>query len=265
MSDMERGQVVRSAAEVYEAFFVPALFAEWGGRVADAAQIRGGERVLDVACGTGILARAVSDRVGPSGTVVGLDINPEMLAVAEMRAPGITWRNGAAEALPFESESFDAVVSQFGLMFFTDGKAAIHEMARVLRPGGRLAIAVWDALDNTPGYAAMVALLQRLFGKAIADGLRAPFRLGDPAVLRTLFDDAGFLQAKITTVEGTACFPSLEAWIYTDIKGWTMADAIDDEQYARLLTEAKSALGPYVTATGSIAFEMPAHIITLTA
>src|SRR5262245_61490850 len=117
MNDSDKGQVSRNAAEVYEEFFVPALFQEWTSRVAGAAKIQAGQRVLDVACGTGILARTVAERVGPAGSVVGLDMNEGMLAVAARKAPQIEWRQGISEALPFDGDSFEAVVSQFGLMF----------------------------------------------------------------------------------------------------------------------------------------------------
>src|SRR5262245_21700611 len=164
------GQVSADAAEIYEEFYLPALFQEWTGRMADAAHVAPGQRVLDVACGTGVLARAVGDRVGPAGSDVGLDLNPGMLAVARRTAPAIDWRQGRAESLPFPSASFDAVLSQFGLMFFADRPAAIREMQRALRPGGHLAVAVWASLDDTPGYAAFVALLRRLFGEETAAG-----------------------------------------------------------------------------------------------
>jgi len=100
LTDSDRGQVNTSAAEVYEAFFVPALFQEWGGPVAEAAQVQAGQRVLDVACGTGVLARAVAEHVGPEGEVVGLDINEGMLAVARQKAPHLEWHQGPAEAIP---------------------------------------------------------------------------------------------------------------------------------------------------------------------
>ncbi|MBZ0295180.1 MAG: methyltransferase domain-containing protein [Anaerolineae bacterium] len=261
MTNTDTGQVNRTAAEVYEAFFLPALFEEWSGRVADVAGIQPGQHVLDVACGTGVLARAVAKRVGPAGSVIGLDINEGMLAVAARKAPQIEWRQGRAEALPFDNDQFDAVVSQFALMFFEDRQAAIREMVRVLRPGGQMAVAVWDTLENTPGYAAMVALLQRLFGEEAANGLRAPYNLGDTQQLRALFADSG-VDVELTTREGTARFPSIERWMYTDIKGWVLADMIDDAQFALLLREAEQALAPFVTADGSVAFSAPAHIVT---
>lgn len=263
MDTSDRGQVNRSAAEIYDEFFVPALFQQWAARVSDKARIQPKQHILDVACGTGVLTRAIAKRVGLEGSVIGLDINAEMLAVAEKKAPAIDWKQGAAEALPFDSDHFDAVVSQFGLMFFEDRQLAIHEMIRVLKPQGHLAIAVWDSLENTPGYLAMVNLLQQLFGKKAADGLRAPYNLGDVQKLRSLFDAVGIANAQIDTLDGTVQFPSLESWIYTDIKGWVLADMLDDDDIARLLNAAQQALASFVGADGSVTFASPAHIVSV--
>jgi len=263
MREGETGQVTRSAAEVYEEFFVPALFEQWADRMVDAAAIESGHRVLDVACGTGVLARAASGRAGPRA-VVGLDVNAGMLAVARRKAPGIDWRQGRAEALPFDDESFDRVVSQFALMFFEDRAAAIREMLRVVRPGGRVAIAVWASLAATPGYAAVAGLLERLFGEQVADALRAPFCLGDRESLGRLFAEAGIDDAQIATREGTARFASIQSWMFTDVKGWTLADQIDDTQFELLLKEAAAVLQPFVKSDGTVAFDMPAHIVSVT-
>lgn len=264
MSATDRGQLTHTAAEVYEEFFLPALFQQWAGRVTDAARTQPGQRVLDVACGTGILARTIAEQIGSTGAVVGIDVNDGMLAVARRKAPLIEWKQGWAEALPFASDSFDAVVSQFGLMFFTDRCAALREMMRVLRPSGRLAVAVWDELEHSPGYAAMAHLLQQLFGDPVADALHAPFVLGDRQLLRSLFDEAGIENTEITTYEGAARFPSLQAWVYTDIKGWTLADKLDEAQFDRLFKEAERALSQFTTADGTVAFGVPAHIVTAT-
>jgi ubiquinone/menaquinone biosynthesis C-methylase UbiE len=260
--DKSDGQVSSDAAGIYENFFVPALFAEWAPRMAKAAGIVPGQRVLDVACGTGVVARECAGRVGENGSVAGLDINDGMLAMARSKAPGIDWRQGRAESLPFDDGYFDAVVSQFGLMFFADRAKAVAEMRRVLKPGGRVAVAVFDRIGNSPGYADMVALLERLFGRAIADELRAPYAWGDTARLRTLFADAGFAAIDIDTIAGTARFPSIEDWVFTDIRGWTLADRIDDAQYETLLGEAREALRQYRQADGSVRFASTAHIVT---
>jgi ubiquinone/menaquinone biosynthesis C-methylase UbiE len=264
MTDVDRGQVTRSAAEVYEEFFVPALFQEWTNRVADAALVRPGQRVLDVACGTGVLTRTVAERVGTAGSAVGLDVNEGMLAVARRTSPDIVWRQGKAEALPFDNASFDAVVCQFGMMFFEDRRAAIQEMVRVLRPGGHLAVAAWDSIDKSPGYAAMARLLQRLFGDDAANGLRAPFVLGNVDEFRALFDNAALTDIKVVTPAGSARFDSIKDWVYTEIKGWVLADALDDAQFERLLKDAEKVLSSFVTAEGKVAFAAPAHIVSAT-
>ena len=262
MSEDSRGQLTGSAAEIYEAFFVPALFQEWAPQVADAAAIAPGHAVLDVACGTGVLAREVAGRVGQAGRVVGLDRNEGMLDVARRSEAAVEWQAGRAEAMPFEDGAFDVVVSQFGLMFFDDRPAALREMWRVLRPGGHLAVAVWDELAHSPGYAAMAELLLRLFGSRVAEELRAPFSLGDAAALRGLCGEAGIPQASVRTLQGTARFPSLEAWVRTDVKGWTLAGMLDDAQYARLQQEAVAALAPQVRPDGTVAFAISAHVVT---
>ena len=261
MEDTLKGQVTHSAADIYEAFFVPALFERWAPLVAEEARIEPGQRVLDVACGTGVLAREAARRAGRASLVTGLDRNEGMLAVARRQAPEIDWQAGAAEALPFADQSFDAVVSQFGLMFFDDRTTALREMGRVLRPDGRLAVAVWDRLENSPGYAAMVVLLQRLFGERVADQLRAPFALGDPDALAALANQAGIADVDIETSTRPTRFPSLEAWVRTDVKGWTLADLIDDAQLAVLQREAAKDLAPFVQADGTVAFPSPAHIM----
>ena len=264
MDETATGQVTLTAADVYEEFFVPALFLLWVRPVLAAAAVTPGQSVLDVACGTGVLAREALKHVQPEGSVTGLDRNEGMLAVAKRKSPEIDWRRGVAEALPFADSHFDAVVSQFGLMFFDDRITALKEMWRVLRPGGRMAVAVWDSLERTPGYADMTALLLRLFGDKAADALRAPYTLGDTDTLLSQFEEARIVDARIQTQDGVARFSSIEAWVRTDVKGWTLADMIDDAQYETLKREAQAELKRHEQADGTVEFRAPAHIVTAT-
>jgi SAM-dependent methyltransferase len=265
VTQRKKARIGFDTAAVYEEVFVPAVFAQWTSRVVSAAGVGPGHRVLDVACGTGVLARAVADKLGPAGHVVGLDTNAGMLSIAARSSPDIEWRQGLAESLPFEENRFDAVVCQFGLMYFHDPVAAIREMMRVLRPGGRLAAAVWDSLDRTPGYAALVDLLQRLFGRPAADALRAPFALGDSNTLSSLFAEAGIPSATITTYAGTACFPTLESWLHAEVNGWLpLRKQLDDTQYETLVDEAEHQLQSLVNADRTVRFSTPAHVVSAT-
>jgi ubiquinone/menaquinone biosynthesis C-methylase UbiE len=253
-----------AAATAYEALHVPAIFRQWSGLVLDAAQVDPGDRVLDVACGTGVLAREAASRVGATGRVAGIDPGPGMLAVATRLAPGIEWRHGTAESLPYEDGTFDAVVSQFGLMFFADRRQALREMMRVLTPGGKIAVAVWDTLENSTAYRVEVALLEAKAGRPAADALRAPFVLGDRKELASLFESAGVASPVITTRTGTARFPSVRAMVEADLRGWLplMGVPLEEEQIQDILAEAEQALAQYVTAEGEAVFDSPAHVVT---
>lgn len=260
MTTLERGC---SPAEIYDAHFVPALFAQWGPIVAAEASVRRGDRVLDVACGTGALTLAAAGIVGASGSVVGLDANPEMLAVARRKPVSVEWLEGTAEALPLPDDSFDAVVSQFGFMFFEDKSMALREMMRVLKPGRRLAVAVCDAIENSPGYGAFALLLDRLFGKGVGDAFRAPFSLGDAGRLREICSAAGIADAEVVRRNGKVRFRSIDALVSTERACvWTLGGVLTDAQFERLRKEAEAALRPFMIDGGRIEFDMPSLIIT---
>ncbi len=250
------------AAKVYEELHVPALFQQFAPIVVSTAQISPGQRVLDVACGTGILARTVVSTVTDAGPVTGLDQSPGMLAIARQLAPSIDWLEGAAESLTVGDNSFDTVVSQFGLMFFQNRPSALREMVRVLAPGGRIVVAVWDALINSQAYPDEVDILQRLAGQAAADALRAPFILGNSDHVSALLADAGAAFVEVVPHNGTARFPNIKTMVEADLRGWlpAMGVQLNEAQIALILNEAERVLNRFKVAGGQVEFAAPCLI-----
>lgn len=263
MNDTEADPLL-DAARGYEALFVPALFAPWTGAVIAAAELRDGGRVLDIACGTGVLARDALRTVGPSGQVIGLDPAPGMIAAAQEVEPTIDWVLGAAEELDFADASFDHVLSQFGAMFFHDREAALAQMYRVLKPGGTIAIAVWGALEMNPAYATVVDILQVQVGPAAADAVRLPFCLGNPYELVDGMTKSGFEGVTVETETKEARFPSRQHMVEAELRGWLPLFDIHLEEptIAAVLAASEDALSGYVNAGGEAVFPTSAHVIS---
>ena len=159
-------------------------------------RLQPGERIVDVACGTGIVARLAAQQVGATGSVTGLDLNPGMLEMARSVSASLPsslrWQEGSAVALPFEDAEFDVVFCQLGLQFFPDRPAALREMARVLTPDGRIVLLVWRAMEHSPGFAALARTLERHLGQEAASLMYSPFVFGDATTeLHALCEQAG--------------------------------------------------------------------------
>ncbi|MEM8730322.1 MAG: methyltransferase domain-containing protein [Pseudomonadota bacterium] len=251
------------AARGYEALFVRALTGVWTEHVLTSAQLAPGHRLLDVACGTGVLARAAQATVGRNGSVTGLDPAAGMIAVAREITPEITWLLGAAEQLDLPDCAFDRVTSQFGLMFFLDREAAVAEMHRVLVPQGRIALAVWTGLDRNPAYSALASLFDERISQAAGEALRIPFCMGDAHALMALLEAAGFQDITIETPSEEANFPSPRALVEAELRGWLPFFDIhlDDAKIAEVLAAADHVLAPYTTSTGEARFPTAAHVV----
>jgi SAM-dependent methyltransferase len=191
-----------SPAEAHESYFVPAMFRPWAELLLDAARLVPGERVLDVACGTGIVARTAVEEVGPEGQVTGLDLNPAMLAVARSRdtAARIRWVEGSAQALPFPAASFDVVLCQHGLQFFPDRVQALREMRRVLVPGGRALVMVLQSIDRHPVFLALMEAVASELGLPLAQ-VAIPFAVPDAETLAAIHGSAGFRGGEVVPVD----------------------------------------------------------------
>lgn len=252
------------AARAYQSLLVPSLFGAWSPRIADVIDTQMEQRHLDVACGTGSLAREIASRTGSGKHIAGVDPNPGMLAVATELDSEIEWKQGAAESLPFADNTFDSVACQFGLMFFTNQHQAIREMLRVLTPGGRLVVCVWDTLAHNPAYAASVQLLERVAGSPAAEALSAPFVLGNKQTLSELFTTAGAKPISISTQTDRASFPSISVMMQSDLRGWLplLGVHLTDEVIDQILTEAEQVHDKHVDQEGRMVFNTSAHIVS---
>jgi SAM-dependent methyltransferase len=235
------------------------------------AALTPGEQVLDVACGTGVVTRQAAQAVGPTGQVIGLDINAGMLRVARTLAPPahttLTYREGSALALPFPAATFDVVLCQHGLEFFPDRGRSVQEMARVLRPEGRVGVRVWRALEYQPFHGAVLAALDRhLWGGQDGPSRTAfaqPFSYGDAEQLDAVMRDAGLhaIDVQVSTM------PIRLGANATDLLGYLSAlpvgseiAAMDDPARRTMLQEVMTALTPFVEAE---TFVIPAtsHVV----
>ncbi len=190
-----------SPAETYEAFMVTYRFRPWAEALFDHIELRPGARLLDLACGTGIVARVAATRLQNSGTVTGIDMNPAMIEVARSASAteqlDIPWQVGLAGELPFPDASYDVVTIQQGLQFFPDKPAALKECLRVLVPGGLLAVEIWSTLEKQGVQKAYAEAIERVTG---TPSMHAPYGTTTSPQLRDLIADAGFVDVTVDEV-----------------------------------------------------------------
>jgi SAM-dependent methyltransferase len=260
---------IESPAEVYERYLGRAIADPFTRVLLDCAGPKPGESVLDVAAGTGSIARHVAPMVGVEGRVVALDINPAMLAVGRaVVAPAgarIEWREGDAMKLDLPDQAFDLVLCQQGLQFFSDRGAALREIRRVLKPEGRTVVSVWQDLDYHPVYRALFEATARNL-EANASDFGVSFSLGDAGALRALLQEAGFGHIEITRRSLEIRLPSPERFVQLTVAG----AATSVPAFISMSPEARSALVDAIAGEleplirsytdGDLRFPMSTHI-----
>jgi len=262
MTQAETFQLSLAAAEAYESKFVPALFGEWAPLIVEAAGVGTGHAVLDVACGTGVVAREAASRVGTTGPVVGVDISEAMLTVARRLGPGVDWRTADARELPFPNSSFDAVLCQAALMFFPDPVGALGQMGRVVNEAGTVAVQVWAGLGSQPAYGPFVEVVARHAGPDSIDLVSSYWVMGDLDRLGGLFTEAGLDVATTRTHVGTARFDSIEELVKIEVESTPLVERIDEATYGAILADARQALSQFETAGGKAEVPIVGHILT---
>jgi SAM-dependent methyltransferase len=248
------------AADFYESTFVPALFGAWAQRLVAAAGVTSGQSVLDVACGTGVVARAAAERTGPRGSVVGLDRNEAMLDVARRLRPDLRWHVGDACALPFPDGSFDLVLSQAGLMFYDDRVRALREMGRVAGVDGRIAVQVPGRLAGSPGYLALTETVARHASPEVSEVLSGYFAVGEPDLLMELFESAGLRVDRFDTWIGATRLDSIDTFLAVELL--PIADKVAQAVREKIVADCRTTLDRFVNRTGAIAAPIEVHTVT---
>jgi SAM-dependent methyltransferase len=261
----------RVAAEVYQRRLVPAMTAMWARALVGRAGAASGERVLDVACGTGALTRTVLEARADASCVVGVDNNAAMLAVArEVPTPSgvqVAWLRASAQALPVRAAAFDVVFCEHGLPFIADRGAALVEMRRALRPGGRVAVCVFGPIEHNPGTNALADALDSVLGGGTARVKRIEHALADIAGLHSLISTAGFHDLSIGTETRLVHFPSVADYVQVQLTGTPLSRVIPAaEEPARdhlidaLIDNVTHELSRYIR-DGALTFPQQVHAV----
>jgi len=254
-----------SPSEHYQRCFVPAIGAPLAKDLVERAALRPGERVLDLACGTGVVARLAAPLVGPGGAVVGLDLNPGMLAVARAATPerlGIEWLEAGAEAMPLPDGSFDVVLCQMGLQFIPDRHAALGEMRRVLAAGGRL-------LLNLPGptpdlFRALADGLARHVAPEAAGFVHQVFSLHDEGELRGMLARAGFRDVMLRSDTRSLSLPAPEAFLWQYLRSTPLAMAVAEASDAARAALERDVVGRWQGHVSDDALSLEVRMVTVT-
>jgi ubiquinone/menaquinone biosynthesis C-methylase UbiE len=261
-----------NAMSFYDEIMVPRMFEPWAELLLDQLNLRSGEAVLDVACGPGTVTRRAALRVGASGSVMGCDLSPAMLDLARAKvavdasAP-IHYLHCAADALNVADESFDVVTCQQGLQFFPDRPAALAEMRRALRPGGRLGIAVWADIKDCPPFAALAEALRSVLGDDVADTYEGgPWGFGDAESLARLVNDSGFANVEVRRHELPLIFEGGPAQLMLTLHAASVATILADLPEAdtvALAAALEEAVRPLIV-DGAVRSHATSNILTAT-
>src|SRR6266576_2919928 len=257
MADHHHYLLVGSAPELYQKYLVPAITRKWAEDLLGRAQPRAGEAVLDIACGTGVVARLAGKRMA-RGHVTGLDLN---------KGVPIEWIEGSALDLPFPAGKFDLVLCQLGLQFFPDQGRALREMRRVLSPSGRVALSGFSPIERTPGANAFVLALDRVLGPSASKIKRGEHSFNAPDELRELLLNAGFARVEVQTVVQQIAFPSVLDYVRFQLLATPMAALLSSREEADLQAACKtialdtaSFSDPAMLEGGGFSFRQEAYV-----
>lgn len=257
-------QLHGNSAELYERYLVPTVTLPWARDLIERVGLQPDDRVLDVACGTGVVARLAASAVGAGGSVAALDVNSDMLAVGRsVSLPDgarIEWYEASAEALPFDEAEFAVVLCQLGLQFFPDRLAALREMRRVLAAVGRVGLSVFTSIEENPAACALADAVDRHFGAGASRAKRSEHSLADAEELRHLFDLAGFEDVRIETVTQNVRFASVDEWVRIQFAATPLAGLVGREDPTRVELVGEDVVEALAALARGDAFAFPQQV-----
>ncbi|HKI79335.1 MAG TPA: class I SAM-dependent methyltransferase [Ignavibacteriaceae bacterium] len=236
-------------AENYQKYFVPVIGKPIAADLISVANIKPGEKIIDIACGTGVAAFLAKEKTGKDGMVAGVDVNPGMLGVARSITPeniSIDWYESPADNIPLDDNTFDVALSSLSLQFFPDKPAALKEIYRVLKPGGRLAFIV---PGPTPIFVETDETFSKHLGKEAAGFIRAVFSLNDHSEINDMIKDTGFKDVSVRSEKKDLHLPPPQDFLWQYMTSTPLSSFIekmDKETYATMESEVVEKWQPFV-------------------
>ncbi len=266
-SEIQTWQISGNSPAAYERYLVPGFFKPWAETLTAYTSPTSGGEILDVACGTGIVARTVASTLKNGARVIGLDNNREMLnkasELSEKAGLEIDWQQGHADQLPYENDRFDYVFCQQGMQFFPEPQQVLKEMHRVLKPGGRLALNIMRSIRHNPAFKILSDELEKHVGENAGSMMRAPFPEWDQKKIRNMVEDAGFRDISLHLEIISMRFPSSEEFLRREAASSPLAgemESLAGETRNKLIDHLHESLEPYQDDKG-VVFPMETMMI----
>ncbi|REL39192.1 methyltransferase domain-containing protein [Rhodohalobacter sp. SW132] len=266
-TEIDSWQIAGDSPAAYEEYLVPGFFKPWAEKLVTLSSPAPGSTILDVACGTGIVARTAAAKAGNDTGVTGLDINPQMLnkasEMAEKEGLEIEWKQGDAGQLPFENNRFDHLFCQQAMQFFPEPQQVLLEMQRVLKPRGTLALNILRSIHFNPAYKILADELEEHAGETAGTMMRSPFPDWNQKTIRNMVSEAGFVDLQIHLDIISMLYPSPEEFLRREAASSPLAEEIetmDSERRKKLVTDLNRSLESYTDDQG-VVFPMETFMI----
>ena len=263
IEDASGFQLKGTGPDAYERYMVPIHCLTRAEDLMDRVHLKPRERVLDVACGTGVVSRFAASRVGFLGHITGVELNPAMLEVARQISAcydQIEFVEGSALELPVPDSQFDAVLCQQAIMFFPDRVKAVREMYRALKPGGRVGLNVWRTPEYNPTFECLITALEKHAGDEAVEFMRSPFVMKSVSEMRMIFEQAGFTDISVVIRVDTLRYPSVAHLVRFETLNIPNPELQSDEMQKTLTREMDDLVRGFIDDEG-VVFPLQDYVV----